>query len=127
MQIQFNYFDMEAASLVCPEEKKSFTEALNWLRRSIYNLEAVEGGRWTKKDIEAVVTAKTSHMPTEELRVLRIKNLEADKEKALNLSVKRFNKMNRIYAERTNGHYICGFYENRDTLMKKALLELAQI
>lgn len=124
MRIEFNYFDMEAASLVCPEEKKEFKEALNWLRRTVWNLNAVENGRWAKGDIDAVVTAENISMSTEELKELRIKNLEHDKEKALDLSVKKFNKMNRIYNERT-GHYICGFYENRDLLMRHAMLRLA--
>lgn len=126
MQIEFSYFDMEASGLVCPAEKKEFMEALNWLRRSLYNLNAVENGRWAKGDIDAVITSENKHLSTEELKEIRIAKLAADKEKALELSVKKFNKLNRAYNEKTN-HYICGFYENRDVLMKKAMLRLASV
>ena len=111
--------------MVCPEEKEQFREAFKWLTKTVFHLEAVQNGRWAKYDIEAAVTRETQNLSTEELRQYRIDELAKEKEKAAEICVKRFNKLNSAYHKKA-GVYILGFYENRDLLLKNTFIKLAK-
>lgn len=128
MKVSINDYNLAMSYVSNPEEFRSFKKAFMWLQSSLYNYEAVQGGRWCLIDAESVVNAETlgKNMTPEQSRELRLKQLKNDIEKASALAVKKMNRLNKAYYEKT-GNYIVGYYKDRDLLLKNALIDLARV
>ena len=103
----------KASSISNPVEHRAVEKAIIAAIMTKCNLTAVKNGAWTVDDTEAVTTKETMHFSREELRPLRIEQLEKEFHKSCKKIVAKLNALNKAYYN-IQSEYILDYEEDRD-------------